>query len=318
MATITLNDGNKMPLVGFGCWKVDKETCADQIFNAIEVGYRLFDNAQDYGNEKEVGQGINRALEQGIVARDELFIVSKLWNTNHAPEHVEEAVDQVLGDLNLEYLDLFLIHFPVALKYVPPSEKYPAGLTGLKDDKLRYEDVPILDTWRAMEALVKSGKVKSIGISNFTGALIEDLLRGAKIPPAVLQIEHHPYLQQKRLVEWVQSKGIAITAYSSFGPQSFIELKHEGALNIPGLFEHEDINTIAKKHERTPAQVLLRWATQRGIAVIPKSNKTDRLVKNLTVNDFSLTEDELATIAKLDIGLRFNDPWDWDKIPLFV
>lgn len=307
-----------MPQVGFGCWKVDKETCADQIFNAIEVGYRLFDNAQDYGNEKEVGQGINRALDEGIVARDELFVVSKLWNTNHAPEHVEEAVDKVLSDLKLDYLDLWLIHFPVALKYVPPSEKYPAGLTGLKDDKLRYEDVPILDTWRAMEALVKKGKVKSIGISNFTGALIEDLLRGAKIPPAVLQIEHHPYLQQKRLVEWVQSKGIAITAYSSFGPQSFLELNHKGALKIPGLFEHEDVAGIAKKHDKTPAQVLLRWATQRGIAVIPKSNKTERLVQNLGVNDFTLTEEELATIAELDIGLRFNDPWDWDKIPLFV
>ncbi|PVH13930.1 NADPH-dependent D-xylose reductase [Candidozyma duobushaemuli] len=318
MATITLNDGNKMPQVGFGCWKVDKETCADQIFNAIEVGYRLFDNAQDYGNEKEVGQGINRALDEGIVARDELFIVSKLWNTNHAPEHVEEAVDNVLSDLKLDYLDLWLIHFPVALKYVPPSEKYPAGLTGLKDDKLRYEDVPILETWKAMEALVKKGKVKSIGISNFTGALIEDLLRGAEIPPAVLQIEHHPYLQQKRLVEWVQSKGIAITAYSSFGPQSFLELNHKGALKISGLFEHEDVAGIAKKHDKTPAQVLLRWATQRGIAVIPKSNKTERLVQNLGVNDFTLAEEELATIAKLDIGLRFNDPWDWDKIPLFV
>lgn len=313
-----MNDGNKMPQVGFGCWKVDKETCADQIFNAIEVGYRLFDNAQDYGNEKEVGQGINRALDEGIVARDELFIVSKLWNTNHAPEHVEEAVDNVLSDLKLDYLDLWLIHFPVALKYVPPSEKYPAGLTGLKDDKLRYEDVPILETWKAMEALVKKGKVKSIGISNFTGALIEDLLRGAEIPPAVLQIEHHPYLQQKRLVEWVQSKGIAITAYSSFGPQSFLELNHKGALKISGLFEHEDVAGIAKKHDKTPAQVLLRWATQRGIAVIPKSNKTERLVQNLGVNDFTLAEEELATIAKLDIGLRFNDPWDWDKIPLFV
>lgn len=307
-----------MPQVGFGCWKVEKETCADQIFNAIEVGYRLFDGAQDYGNEKEVGEGINRALNEGIVARDELFVVSKLWNTNHSPEHVEEAFNQVLSDLKLDYLDLFYIHFPVALKYVPPSQKYPAGLTGVDDDKLRYEDVPLLDTWRAMEKLVASGKVKSIGISNFTGALIEDLLRGAKIPPAVLQIEHHPYLQQPRLIEWVQSKGIAITAYSSFGPQSFLELNHKEALKIKSLLQHDEITTIAKNHDRSTAQVLLRWATQRGIAVIPKSNKTERLVQNLNVNDFTLTDAELEAIAKLDIGLRFNDPWDWDKIPLFV
>lgn len=307
-----------MPQVGFGCWKIDQETCADQVFNAIEVGYRLFDGAQDYGNEKEVGKGINRAIDEGIVARDELFVVSKLWNTFHHPDHVEEAVDKVLGDLNLDYLDLFLIHFPVALKYVPISQKYPPGLTAGNDDKLHYEDVPILDTWRAMEKLVHKGKIRSIGISNFTGALIVDLLRGAEIPPAVLQIEHHPYLQQKRLVEWVQLKGIAITAYSSFGPQSFVELDNPHVSGVGSLFENNDINSIAKAHDKSPAQVLLRWATQRGLAVIPKSNKTDRLVKNLNVNDFNLSKDELDTIAKLDVGLRFNDPWDWDKIPIFA
>ena len=317
MATIKLNSGYDMPQVGFGCWKVTNSTCADTIYNAIKVGYRLFDGAEDYGNEKEVGEGINRAIDEGLVARDELFVVSKLWNNFHHPDNVEKALDKTLGDLNVEYLDLFLIHFPIAFKFVPFEEKYPPGFYCGEGDKFLYEDVPLLDTWRALEKLVKKGKIRSIGISNFSGALIQDLLRGAEIPPAVLQIEHHPYLQQPRLIEYVQSKGIAITAYSSFGPQSFVELDHPKVKECVTLFEHEDIVSIAKAHDKSAGQVLLRWATQRGLAVIPKSNKTERLLLNLNVDDFDLSEAELEQIAKLDVGLRFNNPWDWDKIPIF-
>ncbi|KAM9909603.1 hypothetical protein OXX69_005268, partial [Metschnikowia pulcherrima] len=206
---------------------------------------------------------------------------------------------------------------PIAFKFVPFEEKYPPGFYCGEGDKFIYEDVPLLDTWRALEKLVKKGKIRSIGISNFSGALIQDLLRGAEIPPAVLQIEHHPYLQQPRLIEYVQSKGIAITAYSSFGPQSFVELDHPKVKECVTLFEHEDIVSIAKAHDKSAGQVLLRWATQRGLAVIPKSNKTERLLSNLNVNDFNLSEAELEQIAKLDVGLRFNNPWDWDKIPIF-
>merc|ERR1712080_380960 len=157
-----------------------------------------------------------------------------------------------------------------------------------------------------------------IGISNFPGALIQDLLRGAKIKPAVLQIEHHPYLQQPRLIEYVQSQGIAITAYSSFGPQSFVELNHPRVKDVKPLFEHDVIKSVAEKANKTPAQVLLRWATQRGLAVIPKSNNPDRLLSNLKVNDFDLSQEDFKEISKLDIELRFNNPWDWDKIPTFV
>ena len=307
-----------MPLVGFGCWKVSNDTCADTIYNAIKEGYRLFDGAMDYGNEKEVGQGLKRALDEGLVTRKDLFITSKLWNNFHHPDNVPTAINKVLSDLQLEYVDLFLIHFPIAFKFVPVEEKYPPGFYCGDGNKFVYEDVPLLETWHAMEKLVKSGVVKSIGISNFSGALIQDLLRGALIPPAVLQIEHHPYLQQQRLVEYVQSKGIAITAYLSFGPQSFLELNQDRALNTPKLLDHKDITTIALKHNKTPAQVLLRWATQRGVAVIPKSNNAGRLAQNLLVTEFDLSSEDHDTISKLDIGLRFNDPWDWDKIPIFV
>lgn len=307
-----------MPLIGYGCWKVNKETCADTIYNAIKVGYRLFDAAQDYGNCKEIGQGINRALDEGLVARDELFVTSKLWNNYHDPKNVEKALDKVLSDMQLDYLDLFLIHFPIAFKYVPFEEKYPPEFYCGDGDKFHYEDVPLLDTWKAMEKLTKTSKVKSIGISNFSGALILDLLRGAEIKPAVLQIEHHPYLQQPELIEYAQSQGIAVTAYSSFGPQSFLELQNAKALNTPTLFEHSTIKEISQKHKKTPAQVLLRWATQRNIAIIPKSNNLDRLLQNLNVNDFDLTKEDFNEIAKLERNLRFINPWTWDKIPIFV
>ncbi|RCK64783.1 NAD(P)H-dependent D-xylose reductase I,II [Candida viswanathii] len=316
--TIKLNSGYEMPLVGFGCWKVTNATAADQIYNAIKTGYRLFDGAEDYGNEKEVGEGINRAIKDGLVKREELFITSKLWNNFHDPKNVEVALNKTLSDLNLDYVDLFLIHFPIAFKFVPIEEKYPPGFYCGDGDKFHYEDVPLLDTWKALEKLVDAGKIKSIGISNFTGALIYDLIRGATIKPAVLQIEHHPYLQQPKLIEYVQKQGIAITGYSSFGPQSFLELESKRALDTPTLFQHETIKSIADKHGKSPAQVLLRWATQRGIAVIPKSNSPDRLAQNLSVVDFDLTQEDLDEIAKLDIGLRFNDPWDWDNIPIFV
>ena len=307
-----------MPLVGFGCWKVNNDTAADQIYNAIKVGYRLFDSAMDYGNEKEVGQGIRRALDEGLVARDELFITSKLWNSYHDPKNVPAAIDRVLSDLGLDYIDLFLIHFPIPFKFVPFEEKYPPNMYCGDGDKIIEEKVPLADTWKAMEKLVKEGKTKSIGISNFSAALIQDLLRSAEIPPAVLQIEHHPYLQQKTLIEFVQKWGIAITAYSSFGPQSFLELGHAQALNTPTLFENDTIKTIASSHNKTPAQVLLRWATQRKIAVIPKSNNPDRLYANLHVNNFDLTEQQLLDISKLDIGLRFNNPKTWGQgFPIF-
>lgn len=315
--SLKLNSGYEMPLVGFGTWKVSNDTVADQVYNAIKVGYRLFDCAQDYGNEKEVGQGLKRAIDDGLVSRDELFITSKLWNTYHDPKNLGKAFDKGLSDLGLEYIDLYLIHFPISLKYVPIEEKYPPGL--FSDGKVREEKVPILDTWRAMEELVESKKVRSIGISNFATVLIQDLLKAAKIPPAVLQIEHHPYLQQPTLVKYVQRWGIQITGYSSFGPQSFLEMGHSTALETPTLFEHTSIKSIADKHEKSPAQVLLRWATQRGIAVIPKSGNPDRLFANLHVNDFDLTEQDLVEISKLEKGIRFNDPTSWgdEGFPIF-
>lgn len=317
-STITLNNGLKAPLVGLGLWKIPNAVAASQVYNAIKLGYRLFDGAADYGNEVEVGQGIKQALDEGLVKRDELFIVSKLWNTFHHPNNVKLALDKTLKDLQLEYLDLYYIHFPIAQAFVPFEKSYPPGF-GITEE-FEFEDVPIIETYRALEEAHAAGKIKAIGVSNFNGALLQDLLRGAKVKPSALQIEHHPYLVQPRLVEYAQRSGLWVVAYSSFGPQSFVELDHPKVKDLQPLFDHEVINTIAKAHGKQPSQVLLRWATQRGLGVIPKSSNKDRLLDNLTVEDFDLTQEELDKISALDQGLRFNDPWDWKNagIPTFV
>ncbi|KAJ6144254.1 hypothetical protein N7470_008149 [Penicillium chermesinum] len=305
--TVKLSSGYEMPLVGFGLWKVKNDTCADQIYNAIKAGYRCFDGACDYGNEVEAGQGVARAIKDGLVKREELFIVSKLWNSFHEGDKVEPICRKQLADWGVDYFDLYIVHFPVALKYVDPSVRYPPGWTSA-DDKIELANAPIHETWAAMESLVDKKLARSIGVSNFSSQLLMDLLRYARVRPATLQIEHHPYLTQTRLVEYAQKQGIAVTAYSSFGPLSFLELELKHARDTPPLFEHPVIKGLAEKYSRTPAQVLLRWATQRNIAVIPKSNDPTRLAQNLQVTDFDLEKSELEAISALDKGLRFNDP----------
>ncbi|KAJ5601034.1 hypothetical protein N7510_010568 [Penicillium lagena] len=315
--TVTLNSGFEMPLVGFGLWKVNNDTCADQIYNAIKAGYRCFDGACDYGNEVEAGQGVARAIKDGLVKREELFIVSKLWNSFHDGDKVEPICRKQLADWGVDYFDLYIVHFPIALKYVDPAVRYPPGWMSA-DDKLELSSASIRETWTAMETLVDQKLARSIGVSNFSAQLLMDLLRYARVRPATLQIEHHPYLTQKRLVEYAQKEGLTVTAYSSFGPLSFLELNLKDAQDTPLLFEHAAITAIAQKHGRTPAQVLLRWATQRKIAVIPKSNNPTRLAQNLQVTDFELDAAEIDSISALDKGLRFNDPLAYGLyVPIF-
>ncbi|RFU33274.1 hypothetical protein B7463_g3081, partial [Scytalidium lignicola] len=312
MATpqIKLNNGHLMPQVGFGLWKVDNPTCADTVYNAIKTGYRLFDGACDYGNEKEAGEGVARAIKDGLVKREDLFIVSKLWNSFHDGDKVEPICRKQLADWGIDYFDLYIMHFPVALKYVDPSVRYPPGWE-YDGKNVITGNATIQETWTAMETLVEKGLTKSIGISNMQGSLVLDLLRYAKVRPATLQVEHHPYLVQPTLIKLAQSEGIAVTAYSSFGPQSFIELDWQKAKDTPMLFEHPTITALAQKYNKAPAQILLRWSTQRGIAVIPKSNNQQRLVQNLEVTNFDLTKEEIDSISALDRNLRFNNPTDY-------
>ncbi|KAI9805865.1 MAG: NAD(P)H-dependent D-xylose reductase (XR) [Sarcosagium campestre] len=316
--SIKLNNGIDMPIVGFGLWKVNNDTCADQVYNAIKQGYRLFDGACDYGNEVESGQGVARAIQEGIVKREDLFLVSKLWNSFHDEDKVEPICKKQLADWGIDYFDLYIVHFPVALAYVDPSVRYPPGFFYDGKSEVRQSKATIQETWQAMERICDKGLAKSIGISNFQGSLIMDLLRYARIRPATLQIEHHPYLQQPILLELAKREGIAVTAYSSFGPQSFLEMDMPEAKNKPLLLEHAVIKKLAEAHGKTPAQILLRWATQRGVAVIPKSNNPDRLKQNLDVTSFELGENELAEIAKIDENLRFNSPLNYNIfLPIF-
>jgi D-xylose reductase len=269
----------------------------------------------DYGNEKEAGEGVARAIKDGLVKREELFIVSKLWNTFHDGDQVEPIARKQLADWGIDYFDLFLIHFPVSLKYVSPEVRYPPGWEFDEKDGVQVGNATIQETWTAMESLVEKKLTRSIGISNFQGSLVLDLLRYAKIRPATLQVEHHPYLVQQNLVTLAKAEGIAVTAYSSFGPQSFIELDWQKAHDTPVLFQHDVITTIATKVGKTPSQVLLRWATQRGLAVIPKSNNQARLEQNLHVADFDLAEEDIKAISALDRNLRFNNPTDVSPSP---
>ena len=240
--------------------------------------------------------------------REELFIVSKLWNTFHDGERVVPIVQKQLADWGLDYFDLYLIHFPVALEYVDPSVRYPPGWHYDGKSEIRPSKATIQETWTAMESLVEKGLAKSIGISNFQAQLVYDLLRYAKIRPATLQIEHHPFLVQQELLNLAKKEGIAVTAYSSFGPASFREFNMKHAVELKPLIEDETIKAIATKHGRDPSQVLLRWATQRGLAIIPKSTGVDRMVSNLASLEFSLPEEDIAKISAFDRGIRFNQP----------
>ncbi|KAK0657293.1 NADP-dependent oxidoreductase domain-containing protein [Cercophora newfieldiana] len=304
---IKLSSGYDMPQVGFGLWKVDNAVAADTVYEAIKAGYRLFDGAADYGNEVECGQGVARAIADGLVKREELFIVSKLWNTFHDGERVEPIVRKQLADWGLEYFDLYLIHFPVALEYVDPAVRYPPGWH-YEGDEIRPSKATIQETWTAMEGLVAAGLSKSIGISNFQAQLIYDLLRYAKIRPATLQIEHHPYLVQQELLNLAKREGIAVTAYSSFGPASFLEFNMQHAVKLTPLIQDDTIKSIAAKYNRDPSQVLLRWATQRGLAIIPKSTRPALISSNLASIEFDLSEEDIAKISAFNRGIRFNQP----------
>jgi D-xylose reductase len=259
---------------------------------------------------------VKRAIDEGLVKREDLFIVSKLWNSFHDKERVEPILKKQLKDWGLDYFDLYIIHFPISLKYVDPSVRYPPGFFD-ENDKLVLGKASLEETYHAMEACLDKGLFRSLGVSNYTATLILDVERYAKHMPQTLQIEHHPYLVQQDLLDLCKNRGIAVTAYSSFGPQSFLEMKMEQAQNAPLLMDHQTIKSISEKHNKTPAQVLLRWATQRGVAVIPKSNNQNRLAQNLDVNSFDMGKDEIESISKLDMDLRFNSPTNVSpRIPL--
>lgn len=298
--------------IGLGLWKIANDECADVVYNAIKIGYRHLDSACDYGNEVEVGKGITRALNENLCRREDLKITSKLWNTYHSKEHVQLALEKTLSDLNIDYIDSYLIHFPIAQPFVPFETRYPPEWIfdpQAAEPEMEIAPVPLYETWKAMEGLYEQGLVKSIGVCNYNSGLLNDLMSYAKIKPAELQIESHPYLTQERLIRLAKNYGIAVTAFSPLGALGYVELnmaeKKEAVIDKPVIL------SAANRLGKTPAQIVLRWGIQRGCTIIPKSSKVSRLKENFDIFDFELTTQEMANISALNCNRRFNDPGDF-------
>lgn len=303
------NNTDTAPDVGLGLWKIDREDTAKMVSDAIEVGYRHIDSACDYGNEIEAGEGIRAAIEAGHCDRESLWVTSKLWNTFHAPEHVREGCQKTLDDLGLEYLDLYLIHFPIAQPYVPIETRYPPEWffdPEAESPRMGLAKVPLHETWAAMEKLVDDGLVRRIGVCNYNTALIHDLMTYARIKPAMLQIESHPYLTQEPLLRVATDYDIPVTAFSPLGALSYVSLGM--AEQAETVLDAVPVRRAADRTGKTPAQVVLRWGVQRGCAVIPKTSRRERLIENISIDNFRLTDDEMQAISGLNQNRRFNDP----------
>ncbi|MGP3732303.1 aldo/keto reductase [Streptomyces sp. GDS52] len=265
---ITLNNGVEMPQLGFGVWQVPDAEAETAVAAALEAGYRSIDTAAAYGNE----EGTGRAIAASGVPREDLFVTTKLWNTDHGYDSTLRAFDASLSKLGLDHVDLYLIHWPT-----PARGRY-------------------VDTYRAFEKLYAEGRVRAIGVSNFQREHLEHLIAETSVVPAVDQIELHPHLQQRAAREYHAQQGIATEAWSPLG-------QGKSLLEVPAIV------AIAQKHGRTPAQVVLRWHIQLGNVVIPKSVTPSRIEENIDVFGFSLDTEDLAAISALDEGRRLGpDP----------
>ncbi|MBG9756017.1 aldo/keto reductase [Lysinibacillus sphaericus] len=266
MGTVTLNNGLKMPLVGYGVFRVPEgEDLAEAVKTAIAKGYRSIDTAQVYRNEESVGRGIRAAIEEGLVTREELFITSKVWNDGLSYEETLAAYDSSLAKIGLDYLDLYLVHWP--------------GI-----------DTNYLDVYKALEKIYQDGRVRSIGVSNFHVHHLEYLLKEATVVPVINQIEFHPHLTQEEVRAYCTDKGIQVEAWSP--------------LMNGALLEEALIQELASKYGKTPAQIVLRYDVQHNVVTIPKTMTETRMIENLDIFDFALTDDEMTQLDALNDGLR--------------
>lgn len=321
-----------MPKIGLGTLGITALEAKPAIDQALSMGYRLFDCAPVYFNEKEIGDAFREATASGV-PRTDVFVTSKLACPFHRPEHVEPAVRKTLHDLRLGYLDLFLIHWPVAFKYV----EFDPTARGWENEDIDESDggknidpsVSLRDTWAAMEALVDKGLVKHIGVANFPVILLHDLLSYSRIPPSVNQAEMHPYNQQNELLEYCKSRGVAVQAYSPLGGTP----GYNKGIDEPDVLADPVLNEMATSRGISVAQLCLQWSLQRGCHAVAKSSDKKHMEENLWMNykngfvtdgggggssTTELSSDEMERIASLDRSYRFFRPEDWWKdMPVF-
>jgi len=302
MQTLTLHDGTQIPALGLGTWKPQGDDVYNAVRAALGCGYRHIDCAAIYGNEDVIGRALTDAFAAGDARREDVWITSKLWNTEHAPDAVRPALEKTLSRLQLDRLDLYLMHWPVALRQgVVFPEK--------SEDFIQLSELPLATTWTAMADLREAGLTRQIGVSNFSAAKTRRLRDTTGVLPAVNQVELHPYLAQNDLVDASREMGVVLTAYSPLGTPDSNEMFKRG--DPFKLLDDEGIARIASEHHASPAQILLAWAVQRGTSVVPKSSNAGRITENLAAADLTLTGDDMAAIASLDKHHRFINGSFW-------
>lgn len=301
-----LNNGLAMPTVGLGTWKSKPGEVGAAVTAALACGYPHLDCAHVYQNEAEIGKALAGAWAAGH-QREDVFITSKLWNTHHRPDQVRGALERTLADLQLSYLDLYLIHWPQG--FLPGEDLFPKEADG----GFAFDLTPTLDTWRELEKCVEAGLVRSIGLSNFNSEQIDALMPEAKIKPAVLQVEINPYFSNKQLIEHCAKHDIVVTSYSPFGSpdRPWVQATDPAVLEDPVLV------ALAEKYRKTPAQVVLRWLLQCNLIVIPKSVTPSRIKENFQILDFKLSEDDVKAVDALNRNFRICPVEGCAKHPLY-
>jgi diketogulonate reductase-like aldo/keto reductase len=306
MKTVQLANGETLPLLGVGTWKVtEHEDVARVVHNSLKIGYRHLDCAAIYKNETLIGAALKKSMRTLNVERKDLFITSKVWNTNHTKEHVRQACENTLKQLQLDYLDLYLVHWPIAWEYTGVDLSIPCPRDEITNE-IKFAKVTLQETWQAMEELVDAGLVKSIGVSNYSYPLLLDLLSYARIKPVVNQVEIHPYLPQTALVEASKKIGIHTTAYRP--------MAYGGSTGV-NLFEDPIIAELGKKYNRSPAQIILAWNFANGTSAIPKT--ISHLQENFESQDLDLDAEDVLTITNLNRNLRLSDKMKTWFIPIF-